>query len=145
VAADLLEGAGFRIVQRNGGPRRLGLVIGFVAADRAGVPWYFDVSGAFTTTTAGLARTDTLWRALGRAGVLASLGKSPLVFLTSQLPKRRSQGDLALRAAGPGLVFDAMELLAGDQTVRLSTYAAGGHHKAPAPGFWAGLEPATRS
>jgi site-specific DNA-methyltransferase (adenine-specific) len=144
LAADLLEEAGFRIVERNGGPRRLGLVVSYVAADAAGVPWYFDVTGAFTTTTGGLARTDILWRALGRAGVLTSLGKSPLVLLTSQLPKRRSQGDLALRAAGPGLVFDAMELLAGDQTVRLRDYAAGGHHRAPAPGFWPDLEVATR-
>jgi site-specific DNA-methyltransferase (adenine-specific) len=143
-AADLLNEAGFRILQSKARPRGLGLVISYVAADAADVPWYFDVTGAFTTTPAGLARTDTLWRALGRAGVLATMGKSPLVFLTSHLPKARSQGDLALRAAGPGLVFDAMEMSAGDHLARLRAYGAGGHHGRPAPGFWAGVDLAAR-
>jgi site-specific DNA-methyltransferase (adenine-specific) len=139
-AADLLEQSGFRILQRNARPRGLGLVISYVATDGAGVPWYFDVTGAFTTTAAGLARTDTLWRTLGRAGVLARMGKSPLVLLTSHLPRPRSQGDLAMRAAGPGLVFDALEMLAVEQTDRLRRYAAGGHDRAPAVGYWAAVD-----
>jgi site-specific DNA-methyltransferase (adenine-specific) len=139
-AAGLLEESGFRILQRNARPRGLGLTISYVAADAGGVPWYFDVTGAYTTVTAGLARTDTLWRALGRAGVLAGMGKRPLVLLTTQLPKPRTQGDLALRATGPGLVFDAIEMLDGDQTARLERYAEGGHHDRPAPGFWAEVD-----
>jgi len=41
------------------------------------------------------------------------------VFLTTQLPFRGSEGDMALRAAGPDLFFDAVELLSADDLGRL--------------------------
>jgi DNA modification methylase len=135
-AADLLERAGFEVTGRNVRQRGLGLEVSYVADDHDGSPWYFDVTGAFTTTRSGLSRTEAVWRALGRAHVLSRHGLAPLVLLTSHLPKRPGEGDTALRAAGPGTVFDALELLTPSTLERLRHYAAGGHRQRPLPGFW---------
>lgn len=136
IAKDLLDDAGFTITHTNSRQRGLGVTVNFIAVDADGVPWYFDVSGAFTTTRGGLLRTDTLWKALGRANVLFSNGRTPIVFLTSHLPKSRSEGDAALRAVGPGVVFDAIEMLSDEQRARLKLYAEGGRHTRPEAGFW---------
>ena len=63
-------------------------------------------------------------------------GDTPLVLLTSHLPKRPSEGDMALRAAGPDAFFDAIEMLDPKSIERLRRYAKGGGSKAPLPGFW---------
>jgi len=101
-------------------------VINFIATDAAEVEWYFDVSGAFTSTRGGLLRTDTVWKSLGRAQALARAGKSPIVFLTSHLPKKGSEGDVALRAADD-IVFDLIEMRSSAGYEKLRKYAAGGH------------------
>jgi DNA modification methylase len=136
IAERVLEDAGFTISGRNARLRGLGLAVDFIASDRHGVRWYFDVSGAFTTTRGGLLRTDTVWECLGRAHVLAKNNKSPVVFLTSHLPRRGSEGDMALRAAGMDAFFDAIEMLSDDGPSRLEIYAGGGHQELPLPGFW---------
>jgi site-specific DNA-methyltransferase (adenine-specific) len=136
IAEDLLTDTGFRITHKNARLRGLGATINFIAADAGGTPWYFDVSGAFTTTRGGLLRIETVWKSLGRACVLFNSGRTPVVFLTSNLPRRRSEGDMALRAAGPAVLFDAIEMLADDQCRRLSLYARGHRHDRPECGFW---------
>ena len=136
IAEDLLREAGFRIAQKNARQRGLGVVVNFVAFDGDDCPWYFDVSGAFTTTRGGLLRTDTLWKSLGRANVLVNHQRTPLVFLTSHLPKPKSEGDMALRAVGPSVVFDAIEMLSDSHRHRLAIYAKGGNSKQPLPGYW---------
>jgi site-specific DNA-methyltransferase (adenine-specific) len=140
IAEGVLEDAGFAIVGHNARLRGLGLTVNFVASDADGIPWYFDVSGAFTTTRGGLLRTDTVWKSLGRAHVLANKGKRPVVFLTSHLPRRPSEGDTALRAAGPTAFFDAIEMLSTSGQERLRQYAQGGFHEQPLPGFWTAQE-----
>jgi hypothetical protein len=65
------------------------------------------------------------------------------VLLTTQLPRRRSEGDSALRAAGPGAVFDVVDMLSDDGAERLQRYAAGGAD-APQPGFWTAADLAAR-
>ncbi|MHB1585050.1 MAG: DNA-methyltransferase [Acidimicrobiales bacterium] len=139
VAAELLQRAGFEITGQNVRQRGLGLEVSLVAADATGSPWYFDVSGAFTTTRAGLSRTEAVWRALGRAHVLSQRDVGPLVLLTSHLPKRPGEGDTALRAAGPGSVFDAAELLDPAVLGRLRRYATG-RQRRPLAGFWSAEE-----
>ncbi len=64
--------------------------------------------------------------------------RTPLVFLTTNLPKRPSEGDTALRAAGPEAFFDAIEMLSDEGRARLEDYAAGGYANGgtPRPGFW---------
>jgi site-specific DNA-methyltransferase (adenine-specific) len=140
IAETLLTEAGFTLVDRNHKMAGLGLAVSLVARDRNGTPWYFDVSGSFTTVPAGLLRADTLWRCLGRTSVLAAKGVTPVVLLTSQLPARRSAGDVALRTVGPQGFFDAMEMLAGETAARLAHYAGGDQHQMALPGFWTPAE-----
>lgn len=131
-----IESAGFRISALSPRVRGAGTTVPVVAEDRHGVSWYFDLSGAYTVTRAGLARTEGVWRSLGRAHVLARHGCRPLVLLSSHLPKRGCEADLALRAAGPATVFDAMEITSEAAMRRLRKYALGRAHAAPLEGFW---------
>jgi DNA modification methylase len=140
LAVDVLDAAGFEIVGRDRRVPGVGIVVDVVARDVSGACWYFDVTGAFTTTRSGLLRSDTLWRALGRAAVLAARGVTPLVLLSSHLPARRSTGDQALRAVGPGGVHDVVGITDGADRLRLAAYAAGGHVSVPLPGFWTPAE-----
>lgn len=133
MAAQVITGAGFSITARN---KKLacGITMNLVATDRQGDEWLFDVSGAFTSRTAGLIRTDTMWKVLGRANVLYHLGiNNRLVLLTTNLPKRGSVGDGALRSASPSF-FDAVEMLPEHSKARLRAYAQGGH-QLPLPGL----------
>lgn len=136
LAADILVAAGFEISQRNRKVPGVGLRVSLVAVDDEGDPWYFDVTGAFTSTGAGLLRSDTLWKCLGRTTVLASRDLRPVVLLSSHLPPRRSAGDQALRAAGPALIHDVVGMLDDADRDRLAQYARGGHRRRPLPGFW---------
>ena len=136
----MLTEAGFTIIGKDKKLKGTGVQINFEATDADGIPWYFDVSGAFTTTRGGLLRTDTVWKCLGRAHVLANRQIKPVVFLTSHLPKPRSEGDAALHAAGPTAFFDAIEMLADEGRARLLQYASGGHHDEALSGFWSAEE-----
>jgi len=140
LAEAVLEEAGFTVTARNARVPGLGITTSLVADDAAGDRWHFDVTGAFTTTRAGLTRADTLWKALGRAGALSRRGVRPVVLLTSALPPPRSAGDRALREAGPDTIHDAVEILAPRGQARLAHYAAGGHGDRPLPGFWAATD-----
>jgi site-specific DNA-methyltransferase (adenine-specific) len=139
-ARETLELAGFRAVVTDRRVKGTGTGVRVAAEDAAGGVWSFDVSGGFTASRNGLARTDVLWRTLGRAQVLSRAGVAPLVLLTSHLPGRRSEGDQALRACGPGVVFDVVALDDDDAFTRLCTYAKGGQGDAPLPGFWSAAE-----
>lgn len=112
---------------------RNGVEINFVATDVKGRRWFFDVSGAFTSGRPGLRRTDTVWKALGKAAVIKSskVGAAPLIFLTTNLPPKGSTGDLALRAARGGVFHDAIEMLSPEGQERLRLYAAGKNRMRP--------------
>ena len=70
----VLQGCRFRDLQPNKRLAHLGVTINFVGLDQNDREWYFDVSGAFTSRRAGLIRTDTVWKSLGRASVLHQAG-----------------------------------------------------------------------
>jgi len=127
LAEELLTETGFTIVAKNQRVKGTGVVINFIATDADDVEWYFDVSGAFTSTRGGLLRTDTVWKSLGRAQALARAEKSPIVFLTSHLPNKGSEGDVALRTALEDIVYDAIEMRSPAGYDKLRKYAAGGH------------------
>ncbi|HVN52291.1 MAG TPA: site-specific DNA-methyltransferase [Acidimicrobiales bacterium] len=143
IAKSVLERCGFQIVGRNVRARGLGVTINLVALDGLGQRWNFDVTGAFTTTRGGLLRTDSVWKSLGKALVLANnrygsgpdAEHGPVVLLTSHLPRAGSDGDRALRKAGPSAFFDAIEMLSDDGQARLKAYATGAHRR-PLAGFW---------
>ncbi len=105
--------------------------VSFVAEDSNGDEWLFDVSGAFTSTRAGLQRTDTLWRALGKAAVVHHTQTGArYVLLTTDRPAPSTAGGRALAAvtgrAKP--VLDVISLRSGDDLGRLGRL--GRHAKA---------------
>ena len=143
VAEELLHEVGFTNVEKNKRIRKTGVTMSFTAQDSNGRTWFFDVSGAFTTHRGGLLRTDAVWKTLGRAYALQRTldqGNIPLVLLTSHLPQRRSEGNTALREAGPNAFFDAVEMLDIDGIERLRHYAAHGFAADPQLGFWTSEE-----
>jgi site-specific DNA-methyltransferase (adenine-specific) len=147
IAQALLERAGM-IVEDKARVPQAGIQFNFkVASQDSGGHWFVDVSGAFTTSRPGLLRTDTLWKMLGRLHVLqsVSLEDPPLgvLVLTSNQPRRGSEGDKALRAVGPRGVFDVIELHDPKGEERLRQYAAG--RTEPLAGFWSDAEVAAFS
>ena len=129
VAKHLLEECGFRDIEED---QKLpgGLELNFRAVDQQDGVWYFDVSGAFSSTRPGLKRTDTLWKALGKALVLSSVQPHlPLVLITTDVPARGSAGDAALQqVSGAGsAVADVIEMSDAKALARLQRYARTGH------------------
>jgi DNA modification methylase len=124
IARAVLLDCGFSNVLEN---QRLpsGVEVNFIARDQSGRAWYFDVSGAFTSTRPGLRRTDTLWKALGKAAILQPDVKGRLLLLTTSLPAPSSAGDAALSAARNGLIHDALEMLSPEGQKKLAAYATG--------------------
>ncbi len=146
LASQVLEEAGFRIVAENKRIRRTGVTVSYAAIDEGDETWLFDVSGAFTSHRGGLLRMDAVWKSLGRAYALRRhIAGVPLVFLTTHLPKKPSEGDTALRAAGPDAFFDAIQMLSASDIARLKEYAKGGARKNPLLGFWQPQDLASRS
>jgi site-specific DNA-methyltransferase (adenine-specific) len=128
----LLDECGFVDIQPDVKMGGLGIELNFLAKDQLGNRWAFDVSGAFTSSRAGLKRTDTLWKALGKAAVLhegyGGEVEIPLVLVTTDPPARNSAGYNALKVLkGPGRpVFDLVELLNPTDQGRLRGYAEQG-------------------
>jgi site-specific DNA-methyltransferase (adenine-specific) len=128
IARELLRQCEFEVTAEN---RRFksGVQVDYVARDKRGGTWYIDVSGAFTSSRPGLRRTDTLWKALGKAAVLqGSDDPKPLLLLTTDLPTNGSAGFKAIKAARGGVITDAIEMLTPAGQERLREYAAGGSH-----------------
>ena len=96
LAKALLENCSFENIRADQKYNHIGLELNFLADDQTGQTWAFDVSGAFTSTRSGLRRTDTLWKALGKAAVLRESELDfPLILLTTDAPARGSAGDMA--------------------------------------------------
>ncbi len=129
LARILLADCGFVDIRSDVKLAGLGIELSFLATDRAGRDWAFDVSGAFTSSRAGLKRADTLWKALGKAAVLHEARPDlPLVLVTTDAPAGAGAGFAALKALkGPGKpVFDLVELLSSQDQDRLHGYARRG-------------------
>jgi site-specific DNA-methyltransferase (adenine-specific) len=139
LAKAALETAGFADVRATRRLRGLGLAVDFTAADAAGRTWYFDVAGPNSAYRGGMSRSETVWRALGRAHVMAATEHAPFVILTTQLPRAGTEADRALRAPGPGGIFDAVDLLSPAARKRLAAYA-GGRSGSPRAGFWSAAD-----
>lgn len=140
IAETALVGAGFGDVRKNVRIAGSGTRVSFTAQDSGGRRWCFDVAGPFTSHRGGLARTEVVWRTLGRASALRPhLDGDPLVVLTTSLPRKATEADTVLHAAGPQALFDVVDLLDGDSLDRLATYARG-DHTAPGTGFWTAAE-----
>ena len=128
MAKVVLHRAGFERINDKV-PRVRGVQVNFEAFDKRGNRWLFDVSGAFSVTQRpGLRRTDTLWKALGRASVLHSISPSTrLVLLTTNRPAPNSSGHHALEAlTGPDRPVKAViGMLSPDDLRSLAALASG--------------------
>lgn len=126
IARALLEQCGFREIRKDV-KRSGGVEVNFTAVDADGLEWAFDVSGAFTSARPGLQRTDTLWKAIGRASVLHQAGPVRYVLLTTNAPRERSAGAKALaEVTGPSKpVHAVIELLNQADWDRLRDCALG--------------------
>ena len=106
-----------------------GVEVNYSALDQRGRRWLFDVSGAFSITPRpGLRRTDTLWKAIGKAAVLdARPVKEPLVLMTTDRPAPNSAGQRALDAiTGDDKPIRAViEMGDSKDLERLSRFASG--------------------
>jgi site-specific DNA-methyltransferase (adenine-specific) len=143
VAETVLVDAGFAITARARRVRGTGVAVDLVLEDATGRAWLADVAGAHTAHRGGLQRTDVVWRALGRAAALRGARDGmPYLLLSTHLPAPRSEGGTALRAAGPDLLTDVVDLRAAGGVERLRAYATG--EPAPQPGFWSAADVSRR-
>ena len=129
IAELVLEQCGFRGIRKNR-KLRCGVEVDFEAEAADGSVWHFDVTGAFTSERAGLRRTDSVWKSLGKAGVRRhdeAIGSEvPFVLLTTALPDQ-GVGLRALRTAREaGLILDAVEMLSAPGQTRLRHYGSEG-------------------
>ena len=127
IARGLLEKCGFTDIRQNV-KHPSGVEVNFVARDTSGREWRFDVSGAFTVTQrAGLRRTDTLWKALGKAATLYQSDPRPLVLLTTNRPVSRSVGEkaLAVHLGSDRPIQAVIEMLNPGDEERLAELAQG--------------------
>jgi site-specific DNA-methyltransferase (adenine-specific) len=146
VAETVLTDAGFVVVARKRRIPHTAVTVDLVACDATGAEWFFDIPGSFTRHRGGLLRMDEVWRTLGQASALRGRHPGiPLVLAPTGLPRRPSEGDTALRAAGPDAFFDAVDLLSADDRARLAGYARGGCTATPALGFWTDADLAGRT
>jgi hypothetical protein len=126
VAKLLLREAGFEQI-RSGAKVAAGLEVTFRARDRAGNEWLFELAGGLSSANPGLRRSETLWRTLGKASVLAAAstkGEPPrLVLLTTELPGRGTPGARALAMVTGTTVADVIHLLDETDVKRLRTRA----------------------
>lgn len=124
-AEALLAESGFAGV--GPGPRlAAGVQLAFSARDRRGGRWLFDLCGGHSLTSPGLRRSESLWRALGRASVVHALEPDAhLVLLTPAAPPPGSPGERAWRALVGGPLTDVVELGDPAGRARLAAHAAG--------------------
>jgi len=109
-----------------------GVEANFVGTDEAGCEWIFDVSGAFSSSRPGLERTDTLWKALGKAAIVRTRFPADdprltrYVLLTTDVPRPGTVGAKALAAAQQdGLIWDVLVLDRPETVAELLRYASG--------------------
>jgi len=142
IAQRRLESAGFKAISTKA-KHPSGIVqFNFQVTSPSGAnQWWVDVSGAFTTSRPGLQRSDTVWKLLGRLHVLKAMddgqerNDNSVLVLTSNIPKAGSPSDRALRAVGPGVIFDVIELYDPAGLERLRRYATD-NEPVSLEGFW---------
>lgn len=125
-AEAVLTSLGVTIERANVRVPRSGVVMSFLGRDRHDRPWYFDAVGPYTSLRGGMSRTETVWRAVGRAtAVRASAPEVPVVLLTSELPRPGSDADQAMRAAIPEPITDVVNLTDSVHRARLAVLLGG--------------------
>jgi hypothetical protein len=110
VAMAVLEEAGFKVIKEKA-KLPPGVQVSLLAEDRTGKTWAFDISGGFTVIPTGLSKSDTLFRSIGKAAVIAAeYANPPLVLLSSDMPTSKA-GKTALDSIKGTTIVDALDLL----------------------------------
>ena len=124
IAGLLIERAGFRHVR--GDARVAGLEFAYAGDDDSGGHWLFDVSGSFAHGKSGLIRSETLWKALGKAAAFRALEPHGprLVLLTMYLPAPGTPEHAALVALRGDIVADAFCMLEAKTADLLRAHAS---------------------
>ncbi len=125
IARLLIERAGFTDLRPD---RRCsgGVAVDYTATDAGGRRWLFEVAGSFISYRSGPATSEGLWKAIGKAAVLAQGGEVPLVLLTTgALANRSAVADALGHLSGPGrpvtAVIDMLALSAAEELKALSS------------------------
>ena len=124
VAIAVLEEAGFKVTKEK---VKLppGVTVSLLAEDRSGKTWVFDISGGFTVVPSGLSKSDTLFRSIGKAAVIAAeFANPPLILLTSDLPTSKA-GKSAIESIKGTTIVEALDLLDPAAHARLEELAKG--------------------
>jgi len=125
IALEVITWAGFSDVEADVKLAN-GLELNFSARDRQGRQCFFDVSGGFTSSRPGLRRTDTLWKALGKAAVLHASSPERLVLLTTHAPEHGAGAQAITAVRGEGKpVHDVIEMTSPVDRQRLAHLARG--------------------
>ena len=134
---EALEESGFTLIAKSKRVPKTSVVADLVCEDSTGMTWYVEIIGGATAHRAGLARTEAVFRSLGRLSALRGrLGSMvPLLILTTDRGEPRSESEQVLRAAGPSLLVDVIDITDQASLGRLNRYASG--EATPLPGFWA--------
>lgn len=145
VATEALGAAGFTIAATQHRPRKTAVTVPIVAVDPQGRTWYVELGGTNTTRRRGLERPEAVFRSLGRIAALRGrLGAdAPIVLATTALPESRHEAETVLRAAGPRMITDVIDLTdpAALERLRLAgTAPFGPLGPSIAPGFWTSEE-----
>jgi len=140
IVARTLDEAGFAAIDPKAKPmpRVISFDFAVTATGPSSKQWWVEVGGSFTTSHPGLQRSEMVWRLLGKLHVLQASAEEPpdpVLVITPGLPRPASPGDKALRAVGPEVIFDVIELYDPAGIERLSAYATGQAAR-PLPGFW---------
>ena len=134
IAAALLAAAGFASIETNV-KLPAGIIVDFVAVDRPGGRWYFELSGAPTSIRAGLRRTDAVWRSIGKAALVERTGAATdrrwVLLATDALGASSAGGRALAEARRLGLVHDALDVFQPATAARLARYAAGDTSMSP--------------
>ena len=137
IVDDVFREAGFgEIIER----RVPGTGLSVMSATCDGEHVVVEQGGSFSRERAGLLNGEALWRLLGRAAVISGAGERVIV-VTAALPTPRSESDLALRAVGPRVLFDVIDIHDAAARERLRAYGNGQH--TPVEGFWTAEQIAT--
>jgi len=129
VARAALEAAGFSDISDSVALPG-GIELSFSAVDRRSKTVFIEICGGFSATRPGLRRVDQLWRALGKAAVLAATQPgAELILLTTDLPNSGSPGAQSLdavRGRGKGrTVLDVVDMRSAADRERLAQVASG--------------------
>ena len=137
IVDDVVRAAGFgETIER----RVSGTGLSVMSATCDGEHVVVEQGGPFSRERPGLLNGEALWRLLGRAAVMSGVGERVIV-VTAALPTPRSESDLALRAVGPRVLFDVIDIHDAAARERLNAYGNG--QNTPVEGFWTAEQIAT--